>query len=115
MRIPYVIDNQTHRLADVLNSLLRDHAGRSLDVATAYFSISGFRQIQQGLSGLGDFRLLLGAEPTSGEHIGLRPDAASFTSSLRADLAREPFTEETLRLVEDLIRYLRRENVAVRL
>jgi len=115
MRIPYVIDNQAHRLADVLKSLLRDHSGRSLDVATAYFSISGFRQVQQGLSGLVNFRLLLGAEPTRGEHVGLRPDETAFVASIQGDLEREPFTEETLRLVEDLIRYLRRDNVAVRL
>jgi len=28
MKIPYVIDNQTHRLADVLNELLAGHAGK---------------------------------------------------------------------------------------
>ena len=39
MRIPYVIDNQTHRMADVLNPLLAEHKGRSLDVAMAYFTI----------------------------------------------------------------------------
>lgn len=115
MRIPYVIDNQTRRPADILNALLVEHAGRCLDVATAYFSISGYRLLQQGLSGLGNFRLLLGAEPKSGEQIGLRPDQTAFLASIRADLEREPFTEETLRLVEDLIRFLRRDNVAVRL
>lgn len=31
MRIPYVIDNETHRLADVLNEMLAGHAERSLD------------------------------------------------------------------------------------
>ncbi len=36
MRIPYVIDNQQHQLADVLNEVLAEHAGRSLDVAMAY-------------------------------------------------------------------------------
>ena len=35
MRIPYVIDNQQHRLADVLNEVLAEHTGRSLDVSTA--------------------------------------------------------------------------------
>jgi hypothetical protein len=39
MKIPYVIDNQTHRLANSLNELLAEHRGRSLDVATAYFII----------------------------------------------------------------------------
>ena len=115
MRIPYVIDNQSHRLADVLSALLSEHAGRCLDVATAYFSISGYKLIREGLSGLGGFRLLLGAEPRSGEQIGLRPDETAFASAIRADLEREPFTEETLRLVEDLTRFLRRDNVAVRL
>src|SRR3989304_6860115 len=42
MRIPYVIDNQQHRLADVLNEVLAEHAGRSLDVATAYFTVTGY-------------------------------------------------------------------------
>lgn len=41
MRIPYVIDNEQHRLADVLNEVLAGHAGRSLDVATAYFTAGG--------------------------------------------------------------------------
>lgn len=59
MKIPYVIDNQTHRLADILNSLLAEHKGRSLDVATAYFTIGGFGLLQKGLRGLGNFRLLL--------------------------------------------------------
>ena len=38
MRIPYVIDNQTHALADVLNALLAEYVGHSLDIATAYLN-----------------------------------------------------------------------------
>ncbi len=34
MRIPYVIDNQVHKLADVLNAILAQRAGSSLDIAT---------------------------------------------------------------------------------
>ena len=49
MKIPYVIDNNAHRLADVLNDILRDQHGPCLDVATAYFSISGYRLIQEEL------------------------------------------------------------------
>jgi len=33
MTIPFVIDNQQHNMADVLNDLLRHHRGHSLDVA----------------------------------------------------------------------------------
>lgn len=75
MKLPYVIDNQAHVLADILKGLLTEHKGRSLDVATAYFTVGGFGLIQEGLTALGNFRLLLGAEPTTGEQVGLRPDA----------------------------------------
>lgn len=43
MRIPYVIDNQTYKLADVLNAILAERAGNSLDIATAYFNVGGYR------------------------------------------------------------------------
>lgn len=59
MRVPYVIDNETHRLADVLNEVLAEHAGRSLDVATAYFTVSGYAQVRERVAGLGSFRLLV--------------------------------------------------------
>jgi hypothetical protein len=48
MRIPYVIDNQTHTLADVLNAILAEHAHRSLDFATAYFYLSGHTELRAG-------------------------------------------------------------------
>lgn len=38
MRIPYVTDNQTIVWPRILNALLTEHKGRSLDVATAYLS-----------------------------------------------------------------------------
>ena len=71
--------------------------------------------IQSGLERLGTFRLLLGAEPRSGEQIGLRPDAKAVKAVLTGDLNGEPFTEETLRLVENLIRFLQKDSVLVRL
>ena len=43
MRIPYVLDNQQHKLADVFNALLAEHVGHSLDVATAYFNIGAYQ------------------------------------------------------------------------
>lgn len=111
MRIPYVIDNESRRMADVLNAILTEHGGQSLDVATAYFNVQGFRLLQDGLLGLGSFRLLLGDEPTEGKDIGLRPRAAAV---LRGELNAAPFSENLLRAVEDLIGYLRRPGVAVR-
>ncbi|MFQ5851857.1 MAG: helicase, partial [Candidatus Binatia bacterium] len=115
MKLSYVIDNQTHRLADVLSGILAEHKGRSLDVATAYFTVGGFGLVKEGLSHLGSFRLLLGAEPSSGEQVGLRPNPLVVKGLIRRDLEDLPFDEATLRLVEDLIAYLRRDSVQVRL
>lgn len=115
MNIPYVIDNQTYRLVDVLSELLAGHAGKSLDVATAYFTVGAFGMLREGLGTLGNFRLLLGAEPHTGEQIGLRPEARALAARIRGDIEREPFSEATLRLIEDLIRFLRKDRVAVRL
>ena len=111
MRIPYVIDNDVHRLADVLNAILAQHQGKSLDVATAYFNVRGFTLLQKGLEDLGSFRLLLGDEPRDGAALGLRPRAAQ---QLIGELNAAPFDEDALRAVEDLIAFLRRDMVAVR-
>lgn len=115
MRIPYVIDNEEHRLADVLNAVLAGHAGRSLDVATAYFTVGGYAQVRERLATLGSFRLLLGAEPVHGSQIGLRPEPQLVRGLIKRDLDELPFDETTLRLIEDLIAWLRTERVEVRL
>lgn len=115
MKIPYVIDNVTAVLRDVLRDVLRAHGGRSLDVATAYFTVGGFALLRDELRDVGSFRLLLGAEPASGEQIGLRPDARATRGLVRRDLEALPFDEATLRSVEDLIAWLRTEQVRVRL
>ena len=111
LHIPYVIDNQNHHMVDVLGRILAGHSGKSLDVATAYFNVRGFTLLQQGLMELGSFRLLLGDEPHDGESVGLRPMAAS---RLTQELNAAPFDEATLRAVEDLIAFLRRDLVGVR-
>jgi SNF2 family DNA or RNA helicase len=108
MSIPFVIDNQEHKLAAVLNDLLARSAGRPLDIATAYFAISGYRAVRDHLHQVGAFRLLIGAEPQTGADVGLR-------ARVKGDLAAEPFSPATLRLVEELIAYLRSEKVEVRL
>ena len=111
MYIPYVIDNQNQRMADVVSGILATHSGKSLDIATAYFNVQGFKLIQEGLQGLGSFRLLLGDEPQDGQSVGLQPRAAS---SLISELNATPFTEIAVRAVEDLIAFLRRDMVSVR-
>ena len=79
MRIPYVIDNrdEDRSLRHVLRGLLVEHTGKSVDVATAFFSIRGFELLADRLEELGSFRLLLGAEPASGSDVGIHLDPRS--------------------------------------
>ena len=115
MFIPYVIDNQTHTMREVLTALLKAHEGRCLDVATAYFNVGGFDLIKEGLLKLGNLRLILGSEPTVGRHLGMEPEPDAVNGLIRRDLEELPFNEKTLRSVEDLIAFLRTESVLVRL
>jgi superfamily II DNA or RNA helicase len=115
MPIPFVIDNQRHLMAGALNELLTQSAGRPLDIATAYFAISGYRLVKDGLHHVGAFRLLLGAEPQAGTDVGLKPNANALKKRLQGDLEAEPFNEATLKLVEELIAFLRADKVEVRL
>lgn len=112
MRIPYVIDNVETRLADVLNYLLERQTGQQVDVATAYFSVRGYELIREALHAVRHFRLLLGDNPQDPDDIGLQPNSRAF---LRHELNSEPLNEATQRLVEELVRFLRREDVEVRL
>ena len=106
MNLPYVIDNRTSRLGEVINQLLGDADIQGLDVATAYFNIHGFDIIKREMKEINSFRMLLGSEPQSGAELGLR---------IRRDLNREPFNEDVLLLVGDLIQYLKQDTVRVRL
>ncbi|HEV2582277.1 MAG TPA: phospholipase D-like domain-containing protein, partial [Ktedonobacteraceae bacterium] len=115
MTTPFVIDNQQHSMAAVLNDLLAQHRSHSLDIATAYFNVGGWQLLREGLDGLGAFRLLLGDEPEAGVDLGLRDIGAKPVKGLIHELAKEPFNAQTLRQVEDLIAFLRRPQVQVRL
>ncbi len=62
-RIPYVIDNRQHTLAEVLNQVLASHEKLAMDVATAYFNIRGYALVRDTIKGSRGVRMLLGAEP----------------------------------------------------
>jgi SNF2 family DNA or RNA helicase len=114
VQIPYVIDNETHKLVSVLRRILEAHPGKSLDVATAYFTLTGFELLREQIPSLGSFRLLLGAEPTGGQQIGLKPRETAVEGLISKDLDELQFSEKTLRLIEDVIAWLRRDDVEVR-
>src|SRR5438045_28965 len=110
MKLPFAIDNQSVIAADVLSALVAGSRSCPIDIASAYFSISGWNLLKDGLHQVGALRLMLGSEPAAGGDVGLRADMG-----LAAELSGMAFSEETLRLVEDLIAFLRAEKVQVRL
>lgn len=114
-RLPYVIDNGQHKLADVMNQVLEDNQDLAMDIATAFFNIRGYGMLAERLKGLGSLRLLLGAEPESAQDLGLKPRLEALQAALRGDLSTEPYRPEALALVEDLIRFLRDDRIQVRL
>ena len=114
-RIPYVIDNDKHKLGDVLNQVLDEHDDLAMDIASAYFNIRGYQILSERMKRLGSLRLLLGADPQTGEQIGVMPDPTALVAALRGDLSMEPYNPKTLELVEDLIRFVREDRVQIRL
>ncbi len=113
---PDYIDNQRHTLAEVLDRTIRELNQRELDVASGYFTPLVWRYLKEAFSHLDGFRLLLGREPEL-EHTGLdRLDLKQyFRRKLQTDLEELPFDLDHVRLIDELIAFLQRETVQVRL
>ncbi|MBW1676113.1 MAG: helicase [Deltaproteobacteria bacterium] len=118
MSIPDIVDNDEFQLFDVLNELLE--AGLPADFASGFFNIGGYALVRERLNGIPQFRLLLGREPaTSGlpTRTG-RPTQLidlDIDSVIQKDLAAEDLTETNKTVVEDLLEFLSRDSVQVRL
>lgn len=113
---PDYIDNQRNSLAEVLDRLIQDLGQRELDTATGYFNPLVWRYLKDALPQLETFRLLLGREPEL-EHAGLdRLDLRRyFRQKLQTDLEELPFDLEHVRLIDELLAFLRQESVQIRL
>ena len=85
-RIPYVIDNDQHTMADVLNQVLEDHHELARDIATAYFNVRGYGLLRDRLNDLGSLRLLIGAEPQAAQDVGLKPTTVAVQAGFRGGL-----------------------------
>ncbi len=113
---PDYIDNQRATLAEVLERAIRELGQRRLDVATGYFHPRVWRWLREAFWQLESFRLLLGRAPER-EGAGLdRLDLKQyFRRKLREELEALPLDRDHLRLIEDLIEFLKQESVEVRL
>ena len=89
--------------------------GGPIDVATAYFAISGYRLVKERLTN-GRNAAVDRRRSEDGRGRGVRPNRRQeYLKLLKGDVEAEPFSETTLRLVEELIAFLRSEKVQVRL
>jgi ERCC4-like helicases len=112
--LPFVIDNQQYYMSEVLTRLLQRHKGQALDIATAYFNVGGWNLLTPAITQLGNLRLLIGDELTTGEDIGIQEKGEKPIKGLIRELSEESFNEKTLRLIEELIAFLSEERVQIR-
>ena len=97
MAAPFCIDIQGTRATDVLAGLLAHCCGCPVDIASAYFSISGWKLLKDGLHSAGALRLILGSEPEDEADLGLNA-----SQQLLTELNALAFSEDTVRLVEKM-------------
>lgn len=115
MEIPDIIDNSTEgqKLFDILNSVLLPEV--SADFATAYFNVAGFALVKDKLDKAKDFRLLVGKEPAVREPVITGGGTTLITTELRADAEDAMGQKETPAIIQELVGFLQRDTVQVRL
>lgn len=116
-----IIDNETGRyqMSQFLNDLLPNSC-RPVSIATGYFNVEGYELVREALNramdkpGVG-LRLLLGSESVTKRGVAGRMDAyGGGDAPLAEELEQLSIEEKYARLVDDLIAFLKRENVEVR-
>lgn len=111
-----IIDNDKIKLFTELKSILNDQP-KHFDVATGYFNVGGFELVAQEIKSVKKFRLLLGRSPTVDDK--LTPDlfepVAFYKTNFKEDLENEEFTSKKSQAVKDLIAFLEKQNVEVKL
>ena len=113
-----IVDNETDRytMADFLKGALQ--RTRRVDIASGFFNVSGFAKIKNELwqaSKQPDFnmRLLFGKEASITEN----PDLANcidLDTTLNEELTKLAITEETAKLIDNLIEYVKQPTVQIR-
>jgi len=114
---PDFLDNTDERvLAEALLRLIQDWEQRQLDAATGFFEPRVWRHLQSAFPHLERLRLLLGRPPElvpQGEGaLNLR---RHFRRKLQGDLESLPYNADYVALIDDLLRFLDRDSVEVRL
>jgi superfamily II DNA or RNA helicase len=116
MNLPDYIDNQTHSLQSVIDTLILDYHQTDLDIATGFFRIEAWIRLERAFDKLTDLRLLIGRDPSILPAEPDRIDLANyFRRTIQRQLEGEPFNLEYKQQIERAIAFLQRESILVRL
>jgi len=115
---PDYLDNTPgNTLAEALRRIITEMEQRQLDVATGFFDPQVWELLGEALQQLERFRLLLGAEPDlEGKAGDSRLDLrAYYKAKMQGELESLPLNARYVSLVDDLLAFLARESVDVKL
>lgn len=109
-----IIDNDKLKLCEELNKILKEQ--KTIDIASGYFNIGGFQLIQDSLTKAEHFRLLLGKSPEKDDSKEIAAQLSAFYSSnIKESIEDEDFAKEKQSTTALLVKFLRQDNVEVRL
>lgn len=114
---PDYLDNTEQRnLGQALVRLIQEWEQRELDLASGFFDPGVWQQVGAAFALLERFRLLLGKEPELADAV---PDTidlrAYYRHKLQGELEALPLNPQYCALVDDLLDFMRRDSVQVRL
>lgn len=116
MALPDYIDNNQHKLEDVLRLLILDESQKNLDIATGFFRIEAWVRLEAAFNTLTDLRLLIGRDPTIRPAEGDRIDLTSyFRCDMRLQLEAQKYKLKYKQQIDRLIEYLQQDHIHVRL
>jgi len=107
-----IIDNNDVKLADFLNSVLKEIPDTQLDIATAFFHIQAYAFIKDHIQGVKRFRLLLGKAPEIKNETTL---GQVLLGMINEEIEGFDLSREKSNLIRHVIEFLKKESVEVRL
>lgn len=105
--LPDFIDNDGHKMAEALDFLLRSES--VADIASGYFNLGGYSLVKEALNVVAKMRLLLSKEP------GKFGTGELYPAGFRQDIANTRYAAQNRTLAEELVLFLLRPEVEVRL
>lgn len=116
MTLPDYIDNQNFKLEHILKEIIEYEKQFTLDIATGYFRIEAWLNLESAFNKLTSLRLLIGSEPAIIPAGVDRIDLVKYYRNLvKKQIEKEPFRIEYQQQLQRLIDYLNQTHIQVRL